>query len=163
MSQIRSQHNDSKLPRSTSIVSDRSGKPSTTGSKRLQKKKITAYQTYAPHRTNSKMNMDLHAASIGIDLNEIDSFPDAEEAEEPIGYEMRAIQPGKIETADSNTGELLSPATPELVRIDSANQQTLRKQATLKKNDQENSLLKSDEELVSPVPLRAKVSHVDND
>ena len=39
------------------------------------------------------MNMDLQAASIGIDLNEIDSLPDAEEGEEPIVYEMKAIQP----------------------------------------------------------------------
>ena len=46
------------------------------------------------------MNMDLQAASIGIDLNEIDAFPDAEEAdepEEPIDYGMKAVQQSQMD------------------------------------------------------------------
>ena len=38
---------------------------------------------------------------------------------------------------------------------------TLRKQTTLKNNEHETIVEKSGENLVSPLPLRAKISHVD--
>ena len=112
------------------------------------------------------MNMDLQAASIGIDLNEIDAFPDAEEAdepEEPIDHGMKAVQQSQMDQIASPTLKPEEPNTPELVRVNSPNNLTLRKQTTLKNHEVETIIEKSGEKLVSPMPLRAKISHVDQE
>ena len=113
------------------------------------------------------MNMDLQAASIGIDLNEIDAFPDAEEAdepEEPIDYGMKAVQQSQMDQfASPPSKKIEEPNTPELIRVNSPNNLTLRKQTTLKNHEVETIIEKHEENLVSPMPLRAKISHVDQE
>ena len=112
--------------RATSHVSDRSRQSVAVASKRLKGKKITAFQTFAPHRTGkSNMNMDLQAASIGIDLNEEgeQSCHDAEEAEEPLDHGMKAIAANtEVDLGGArhgNAGEAGESATPELSKSSS--------------------------------------------
>ena len=124
MSQPRPISNDSRAKpkkasdaaRSTSHVSEGSRKSRASG--RLRRKKITAFQTFAPLRRPSHMNSDLQAAAIGIDSHEGQSAHDAEEAEEPLDYGMKAISanndtdlatPAKYGNAE-DADELMSPA-----------------------------------------------------
>ena len=78
---------------------------------------FTAFQTFAPHRNTSNMNMDLQAASIGIDLNEEDPCHDAEEAEEPLDHGMKAIAANndmKDDIEQAKSGGAGASVTPEL-------------------------------------------------
>ena len=113
--------------------------------------------------------MDLQAAVMGVDLNDDQSYHDAEEADEPLDYGMKAISAnldGGLTYMGSGSAADAEDSVPQEPSGTNGHQQDtkLAKQKTLTNPDREVIAERSAEDLASPVLLTATaqvITHVE--